>query len=152
MWLAIGRIAMSAQFSGADVLHLAAAAFVGPLVGVHTFVQLEGRLPAELLLTNVASKRLTGVDSHMRLQIGVVIETLVAKLAFKRLFPRMNQHVLIEVLHLNVPLIADFAFNRSFARVRTRMDLEMGQKWGARLCTDVAPKVLLSVYPLYCVR
>ena len=58
---------MSAQFAGADVLFLATAALVGPLVGVlPLLVRLEVVYPAELLLTYVASKRLNSrVDLHM---------------------------------------------------------------------------------------
>ena len=58
---------MSAQFAAADVLLLATAALVGPLVGVLLLlVQLEVVRPAEPLLTYVASKQLLSrVDLHM---------------------------------------------------------------------------------------
>ena len=88
----------------------------------------------------------------MILQVEGLFETLAAQVANVRLFTRVSTKVDIEVGNLNEPLFADFAFKRPFARVRTQMDLEMGQKWGACLCTDVALKVLLSVYPLHCVR
>ena len=84
----------------------------------------------------------------MILQVEGLTETLVAQVANVPVSTNMD----IEVGNLNDPLFADFAFKRPFARVRAQMDLEMGQKWGACLCTDVALKVLLSVYPLHCVR
>ena len=60
----------------------------------------------EPLLTYVASKRLLSrVDSHVRLQAGVVCETFVANVARER----------------------------PFARVNTKMGLEVGQP-AARLC------------------
>ena len=86
-------------------------------------MQLEVLL-VEPLLTYVASNLLTDVEPHMRLQVGVVIETLFAHVANVRLF----------------------------IRVHTQMDLEMGQKWEVRLWADVALEVLLSVDSLHCVR
>ena len=56
MWLAVARLPVTAQFAAADVLLLATAALVGPLVGVLPLVQIEVVRPAEPLLTNVASK------------------------------------------------------------------------------------------------
>ena len=77
VWLAVTCLPVIAQSAGADVLLLAAPALVDPLVVVHTFVQLEGRLPAEPLLTNVAFVRfLFRVNSQMYFEVVVMIETL----------------------------------------------------------------------------
>ena len=58
MWLAVARLPVHAQSAGADVLFLAVAALVGPLVGVRPPVHLEVVRAVEPLLTHVASKRL----------------------------------------------------------------------------------------------
>ena len=68
MWLAVARLPVNAQFAGADVLLLAAAALVGSLVVVQLLMQFEVVRRAEPHLTNVASKLLIGVDSGMLLQ------------------------------------------------------------------------------------
>ena len=68
MWLAVARLPVKAQSAGTDVLFLADTALVGPLVVVLLLlVQLESELRAEPLLTYVARKLLSRVDSHMRL-------------------------------------------------------------------------------------
>ena len=84
---------------------------------MHTFVQLEVGLRDELLLTYVARKLLSGVDSHhMRIPAGRLRETLAANLA-RELLARMNTNMVLEMVHLSEPLFANFAFKRTFARV-----------------------------------
>ena len=94
MWLAVARLPVIAKSVDADVLLLAAPALVGPLVGVQKRVQLEVGLPAEPLLTYVATKRLLSrVNSQMIFEVVVLIETLAANLAFKRSFARVYPHM-----------------------------------------------------------
>ena len=144
---------MIAQSVGVDVLHLAAAALVGPLVDVlPLLVQLEVVPPAEPLLTYVASKLLTGVDSHVRLEVGVLLETFAANGARKGTFARVSTNMVLETGLPSEPLVAKFAFKRSFARVnKYYMSIDVGQMV-ERLCADVALKFLHSVYLLHCVR
>ena len=171
MLLAVARFPVSAQSEGADELLLAAAAFVGPLVVVQPLMQLEVVPRAELLLTYVARKHHSRVNSHMSLELGGLRETLAAILAFKRLFARVepqmrlqgglcetiaanlanerpfarvNTKMFLEVVHISEPLLADFAFKRPFARVHTHMTFEVEQT-SPCLFADVALKVLLSV-------
>ena len=154
---------MSAQIAGVDVRLWAAAALVGPLVVVHMFVQLEIVRPGEPLLTNVASKLLSGVDSNMPLQGDVLHETLATNLAFKRSFARVNTKMCLEVPIFGEPPLADaapvrllscvdiahmphkvaflretFAANlareQPFARMNTNMGLDIAQL-AARLLT-----------------
>ena len=118
MWHAVARLPVSAQIAGVDVLLLAAAALVGPLVGVHTLVLLEVVCSAEPLLTYVARKRLLSrVESRMLLQAGTSTETLVANLAFKRLLSRVNTKMFLEVRFIGKPLLADAAPVRLLSRV-----------------------------------
>ena len=96
MLLAVARFPVSAQSEGADELLLAAAAFVGPLVVVQPLMQLEVVPRAELLLTYVARKLLSRVNSHMSLELGGLRETLAAILAFKRLFARVEPQMRLQ--------------------------------------------------------
>ena len=55
------------------------------------------------------------------------------------------------MVHKSEPLLADFAFKRPIAGVDTHKTIEVEQPTPC-LFADVALKVLLSVYPLQCVR
>ena len=57
---------------------------------------------------------LSGMDSHVQLQVGGLRETFAANLAREWPFARVRPHVLIEVVLTSEPLLADFAFNRLF--------------------------------------
>ena len=144
---------MSAQFGGADVLFLAAAALKGPLIVVlPLLVQLEVVCPAEPLLTYIASKRLLSrVESHVRLQSGTTTETFAANLARKGPFARVDSKMTLKVAQKSEPLLADFAFERPFPRVGPHMTIEVSQPT-ERLCAEVAHEVLLSVNQLQRVR
>ena len=116
VWLAVARLPVIAQSTGADVL-------VWPFVGGHRFVQLEVVRPAEPLLTHVASKRLLSRMHHLvRLQAEGVRETLVANVARERPFARVNPKMVIEMRLLGEPLLADFAFKRPFPRAVIAVD------------------------------
>ena len=126
VWLAVARLPVIAQSTGADVLLLAAAALVWPFVGGHRFVQLEVIHSIEPLRTHIASKRLfSGVHHLVRLQAEGVRETLVANVARERPFASVHQPMTIEVVHMSEPLLANFAFKRPFARVEAQMRLQV---------------------------
>ena len=115
MLLAVGRLPVSAQSEGANELLLAAAALIGSFV-------VDEVLRAELLLTYVASKRLLSrVNSHMRLQIGALRETLATNLAFERLFARVEPQMGLQGGGLRETFAANFARKGPFARVNTNM-------------------------------
>ena len=150
--LAVGRLPVSAQPAGADVLLLAAAARVGPLVGVQPLVQLEVDELGELGRAEIASVGLLSrVQSQMRLEVGRAAEPLLANVALVRLLSRVHQVVLLQVGQLRETLGANVAFERPFARVRPQVDLEVGQL-AERLVANVALVVHLSVLLLQRVR
>ena len=91
MWLAVARLPVSAQIAGVDVLLLAAAALVGPLVGVHTLVLLEVACSVKPLLTYVASKRsFARVNTKMFLEVRFIGKPLLADAAPVRLLSRVE--------------------------------------------------------------
>ena len=114
-------------------------------------MQLQVGHTSEPLLTYVARNRLTGVDSHVRLQVGGPREIFPANGARERPFARVNLHVLSEDALTSEPLLADFAFKRPFARMGPQMPLEVAQLT-ERLFASFALENLHSVLPLLSVR
>ena len=75
----------------------------------------EGTQIAETSFTYVALVRLLSRRHHLvPLEVAGMIETLATNLARVGLFPRVNTMMVLEVGIQSEPLLADFAFKRSF--------------------------------------
>ena len=61
------------------------------------------------------------MNSHMRLQIGALRETLATNLAFERLFARVEPQMGLQGGGLRETFAANFARKGPFARVNTNM-------------------------------
>lgn len=113
------------QTAGADVLLLAAAARVRPLVGVQPLVQLQVDELREFGRAQVARVRLLArVQAQVRLQIGRAAEALLANVALVRLLARVHQVVLLQVRQLRETLGAHVALERPLATVRPQVNLQ----------------------------
>ena len=142
---------MTANSFGADELLLTAVALVDPVV--QTFVHLEAGNAVEQLVTHVAMVLLllSCVQPFVDLQAGHLREPLRANFALVRLFAGMDLQMSIQTGLLGKTLGTDVAKVGPFARVGTKMSLEVAQLV-ERLFASFALENLHSVLPLLNVR
>ncbi len=95
--LAIGRLPVGQHSAGADVLLVASAASVGPLVGLPSLVQLQLDELGEFGPTQITGVGLlAGMQPQMLLELGLLAEPLLANVALVWFLPSVDQVVLLE--------------------------------------------------------
>lgn len=117
----IVRVQMSRQMRLLPIPIRAAIASVRLLAGVLAPMQNQIRDASELLVAIGTLHRFAGVQSHVRLQDGVLRERLATHAAHVRPFARVQAHVTLERIRLGEHLAAHGAVEWSLAGVHAAM-------------------------------
>jgi hypothetical protein len=137
---------MGPQSASADVLLLASAASVRPLVAMQLLMQFQVNKLREFRWTQIASVRfLSGMQPQMRIQIRRPAKSLLVNVTLMRFLSVVHQVMLLEVGQWSETFSTEVAlFEWTFAGMRPQMDFQVRQL-SECLVTNVAFVVHFTV-------